>query len=173
MGPACYCFLPLPQTDEEILGQRCRPPQPRFQLPFSLFFPVLDAHGSHTESLTKPGCLAVLNKALELASWLRSPLSPLPAPWDTLQGLVTACPSEVGILPKARALGAKRQQEVRPGDAQFLLGLCRGVLGSSLSSYNPVTMDGQAGSQNLSYFAGKSAPHPHFLKFVVGAGMTP
>jgi hypothetical protein len=75
---------------------------------------------------------------------------------------VTACPSEVGILPKARALGAKRQQEVRPGDAQFLLGLCRGVLGSSLSSYNPVTMDGQAGSQNLSYFAGKSAPIPIF-----------
>lgn len=97
MGPACCCFLPLPQADEEILGQGCWPPRPRVELPFSLFFPVLDAYSSHTESLTETGCLAVLNKVLELASWLCSPLSPLPAPWDTLQRLVTACPSEVGI----------------------------------------------------------------------------
>lgn len=96
MGPACYCFLPLPQADEEILGQGCWPARPRVQLLFGLFFPVLDAHGGRAESLMKPGCLAVWNKAPEPASWLCSPLSPRPAPWDTLQRLVTACPSAVG-----------------------------------------------------------------------------
>lgn len=60
MGPGCCCFLPVREADEEILGQGCWPPWPRIQLPFSLFFPVVDAHSDHIEKLMEawlPGCL--------------------------------------------------------------------------------------------------------------------
>lgn len=58
--PSLLLLPSPPAAIEEILGQGRWPPQPRVQLPFSLFFPVLDAHGNHTESLA---AWAVLNKA--------------------------------------------------------------------------------------------------------------
>lgn len=64
MGLGHCCFLPVREADEEILGQRCWPPWHRIQLPFSLFFPVEDAHGDRIEKLMEAWLPAVLNKAL-------------------------------------------------------------------------------------------------------------